>query len=83
MCILLGNLNINLLSSDIHRPTEDFINNMYTYFMNPQIIQPSRITGHTATLIDNIFFKLIQLVENMIQLVEISYLTYQIIYLIF
>ena len=35
--------------------TSDFINNMYTYFMNPQIIQPSRITDHTPTLIDNIF----------------------------
>ena len=36
--IVLGDFNVNLLNSDIHRPTEDFTNNMYTYFMNPQII---------------------------------------------
>ena len=50
MCILLGDFNINLLNSDIHRPTEDFINNMYSYFMNPQIIQLSRITDHIQQL---------------------------------
>ena len=33
---------------------------MYTYFMNPQIIQPSRITDHTATLIDNIFLNSVE-----------------------
>jgi exonuclease III len=46
MCIILGDFNINLLNSDFHRPTEDFINNMFTYFMIPQIIQPTRITDH-------------------------------------
>jgi exonuclease III len=60
MCIILGDFNINLLNSDFHRPTEDFINNMFTYFMNPQIIQPTRITDHTATLIDNIFLNSIE-----------------------
>jgi hypothetical protein len=60
MCIILGDFNINLLNSDFHRPTEDFINIMFTYFMNPQIIQPTRITDHTATLIDNIFLNSIE-----------------------
>jgi hypothetical protein len=57
VCVILGDFNINLLNSDIHRPTEDFINNMYKYFMNPQ---PTRITDHTATLIDNIFLNSIE-----------------------
>ena len=60
MCVILGDFNINLLNSDSHRPTEDFVNNMYTYFMNPQIIQPTRITDHTATLIDNVFLNSIE-----------------------
>lgn len=60
ICIILVDFNINLLNSDIHRPTEDFINNMCTYFMNPQTIQPSRITDHAATLIDNIFLNSVE-----------------------
>ena len=60
MCVILGDFNINLFNSDIHQPTEDFSNNMYSYFMNPQIIQPTRITDHTAILIDNIFLNSIE-----------------------
>ena len=47
---------VNLLNYQIHQPTENFIQTLYTFFMNPQIIQPTRITDHTATLMDNIFF---------------------------
>ena len=55
-CFLLGDFNINLLNYDTHTQTEDFINILNSYFFEPHIIKPTRITDHTATLIDNIFF---------------------------
>ena len=54
-CFLLGDFNINLLNYDTHTQTEDFINTLNSYFFEPHIIKPTRITDHTATLID-IFF---------------------------
>lgn len=56
LCALLGDFNINLLNFEIHKPTEEFINTMSANFYEPHIIKPTRITHHTATLIDNIFF---------------------------
>ena len=55
-CFLLNDFNINLLNYDTHTQTEDFINTLNSYFFEPHIIKPTRITDHTATLIDNIFF---------------------------
>ena len=55
-CFLLGDFNIDLLNYDTHTQTEDFINTLNSYFFEPHIIKPTRITDHTATLIDNIFF---------------------------
>ena len=52
----MGDFNINLLSHDSHNPTDEFINTLFSYSFQPHILQPSRITSHSATLIDNIFF---------------------------
>ena len=52
----MGDFDINLLNYESHTQTEQFINSMSSYFFCPQILQPSRITDHSATLIDNIFF---------------------------
>ena len=54
-CIIMGDFNIDLLKSS-HSNTEEFLNNLESYFFNPHILQPTRITNHSATLIDNIFF---------------------------
>ena len=35
--------------------SENFINTLGSYYLLPQILQPTRITDHTATSIDNIF----------------------------
>lgn len=51
----MGDFNINLLNSDTYPLTENFINTLSSHFISPQIIQPTRIIDHTATLIDNIF----------------------------
>ena len=43
-----------------HQPTDDFLNTMSSFCFQPQILQPTRITDHSATLIDNTFFNLLQ-----------------------
>lgn len=56
LCIIMGDLNLDLLKYETHNATDEFINTLGTSFFQPHILQPTRITDHTATLIDNIFF---------------------------
>ena len=53
--MIMGDYNINLLNVHTHIPTADFIDIMYSYSFFPIITKPTRVTGNTATLIDNIF----------------------------
>ena len=46
--IVMGDFNINLLNYKTHPPTEEFINNISAYCFQPHILQPTRITEHTA-----------------------------------
>ena len=62
-------MNINLLNYETHVSTENFVNSMSSYFFHPQIIQPTRITDHTATLIDNIF---INSIDNHVPLKKLT-----------
>ena len=55
LCFLFGDFNINILNADSHVPTNDFIDLMYSNGFYPLISKPTRITSHSATLIDNIF----------------------------
>ena len=50
----MGDFNINLLSYDSHSQTNNFINLMLSHLL-PHILHPTRITDHSATIIDNIF----------------------------
>ena len=52
---LLGDFNINLLNYDIHPPTDEFLDFLSTHYLPPHILQPSRVTTNSKTLIDNIF----------------------------
>ena len=52
----MGDFNLNLLNIDSHPGTDEFLNTMGSYLFNPHILKPTRITHHSATLIDNIFF---------------------------
>ena len=54
-CTLLGDFNLNLLNFETHLDTREFINIFSSYFYSLDIIKPTRITYHSATLIDNIF----------------------------
>ena len=55
LCLFMGDFNINLLNFEDCQITEEFINTVISYGFLPHILQPTRITDHTATLIDNIF----------------------------
>ena len=55
----MGDFNIDLI--EISEPCSDnFINTLGSFFYQPHILQPTRITSHTATLIDNLFLNSIE-----------------------
>ena len=56
---LLANFNINLLNYNDHQPTNDFLDSLASNCFIPYILHPTRITSHSKTLIDNIFFNFI------------------------
>ena len=47
--------NMNLLNSTTHLPTHNFMETLSNLNLHPTITRPTRITHHSATLIDNIF----------------------------
>ena len=47
--------NLDLLKGQTHQPTRQFINKTNDLDLLPTITRPSRITSHSATLIDNIY----------------------------
>ena len=54
-CYLMGDFNINLTNYHCHASAGEFLDAMYSRMFYPLINNPTRITEHTATLIDNIF----------------------------
>ena len=54
ICYFLGDLNIDLLKYEEHRPTSEFLDLIYSYNGFHLISKPTRITSNTATLIDHI-----------------------------
>ena len=55
ICYCFGDLNIDLLKGENHKPTTTFLQNLYTYnHVFPQITKPTRITNESATLIDHV-----------------------------
>ena len=55
LIFLIGDFNINLLNYESHGETNDFINTMISHYLLPHILHPTRVTDHSATVIDNIF----------------------------
>ena len=52
---LLGDFNINVLNCANHPASENFLNMLNSNYLLPYILQPTRVTDSSATLIDNIF----------------------------
>ena len=55
-CIIMGDFNIDLFKLESHLATDSFLNTLGSHFFQPYILQPTRITDHSTTLIDNISF---------------------------
>ena len=53
--LVMGDFNINLLNYD-DKNTANFLDTMFSYFYLRFINTPTRVTGHSKTLIDNIFY---------------------------
>ena len=51
----MGDFNFNILNYESHTETNDFLNTMISHYMLAHILQPTRVTDHSATVIDNIF----------------------------
>ena len=52
---LIGDFNINLLNSENHSLTSEFLDILYANSLFPLINKPTRVQRNSATLIDNIF----------------------------
>ena len=50
-----GYFNLNLMNHQSHSVTGEFLDALYSNMFFPLITRPTRITSHSATLIDNIF----------------------------
>ena len=51
----MGDFNLDLLHCDHHAYTQEFIDSLFSHMFIPLINKPTRLTSHSATLIDNIF----------------------------
>ena len=52
---LMGDFNIDLLKVNTHAKTNEFVNYVISQGFLPTITRPTRITPHSATLIDHIY----------------------------
>ena len=53
---LMGDFKLNLLNSEHHTGTNEFLDLLYSSYFKPLIDKPTRITEFTSTLIDNVFY---------------------------
>ena len=52
---IFEDMNINFLKFSEHTQTEEFLDMLYANNILPIITKPTRLTDHTATLIDHIY----------------------------
>ena len=55
-CFVTGDINIDLIKFNYQIVVENYLNTMLRYAFMPTIVLPTRITNHTCTLIDHIFY---------------------------
>ena len=52
---IMGDFNINLLECKHHTDTNNFVNSTISHYLLLYILHPTKVTYHSATVIDNIF----------------------------
>ena len=55
LVFLFGDCNINILNYNDHQPPNDFLDSVVSFSFIPYVSYRTRITGHSKTLIGNIF----------------------------
>ena len=71
-CFILGDFNINLLNSHSNPIPQEFLEALLSNSFAPLIVKPTRLTGLSATLIDNIFTNVQPLPESGILLSDLT-----------
>ena len=56
---ILGDLNVNLSNYNEHNQTNEFLHSLASNSFTPLILQPTRITSHSNTLVYNKFSNVI------------------------
>ena len=56
----MGDFNLDLIKVDTHNQTKDFVHSLYTNAFYPTISKHTRVTDHSATLLDNIIYIIIR-----------------------
>ena len=54
-CYMAGDFNIDLLKYDTNNKYSEFLNTMTSFGFLPHLLQPTRITEYSSTVIDNIY----------------------------
>ena len=60
--LLLGDFDVNLLNYNEHNQINEFLDFLASNSFIPVILQPTRITSHCNTLMDDIFLSLIDII---------------------
>ena len=50
----MGDFNLDLIKVDTRNQKKDFVHSLYTNASYPTISKPTRVTKHSATILDNI-----------------------------
>ena len=69
---IMGDMNIDLLKYHSHQQTERHLDMIYSLDLLPVITKPTRMTNHTATLIDHIYTNSVNRLTSGIITVDIS-----------
>ena len=69
---ILGDMNIDDFKCDSHPPTEAYLDMLYSNNLLPIITKPTRLTYHSATLIDYIYTNSTSKIVSGIVMVDIS-----------
>lgn len=69
---ILGDMNIDLLKHHTHLQTGRYLDMIYSHNLLPVITKPTRITSHTATLIDHIYTNTVNRLISGVIAVDIS-----------
>ena len=54
-CLIARDYDIDLLKSEVHSDTEQFLNNLYIHLFIPSILKPTRFGSSSFYQIDNNF----------------------------